>query len=445
MQFPRPNRLAVASVDTRMQDSWERMFPADAGFECRMVSVESLSAAADADLLIVSLEERAPLDVLASLPAVPVIVVLSADTPAEIVRVAAMATEDFAFHPIRPEELRERVERVLGRRPDAAISDALREEFTMLQLVGCEPAFLRAVSTIPRISRAELPVLITGETGTGKELCARAIHHLSPRRHFPFIAVDCGAVPEQLFESEIFGHTRGAFTGACAERKGLIQMAEGGTLFLDEVDSLNASAQSKLLRFLECKAFRALGSDRVSQANLRILCGTNKNLTQKVASGEFRSDLLFRIDVLRIELPPLRKRMADVALLAEHLLLLHAPKDGARRIGPAAIRKLMRYDWPGNVRELQNVLLRASLAADNGFILPQHIDLPVSETGDSAELDHEPETFREARSRALQLFEREYVNRLIERNQGNVTRAAREAGKERRAFGRLVKKYGLGA
>jgi len=200
-------------------------------------------------------------------------------------------------------------------------------------------------------------VLIVGETGSGKELFARAIHSLGPRRNFPFVPVDCAAIPELLFESELFGHLRGAFTDASHDRKGLAAVAEGGTLFLDEIDALSLRSQAKLLRFLEERSYRPLGSERLIGLNVNVVAATNSDLQELVHSGKFRADLFFRLNVLRLRLVPLRERRDDIPLLASHFIRQISLENeiGPRILTPAAIWKLTVYDWPGNVRELYNV------------------------------------------------------------------------------------------
>jgi DNA-binding NtrC family response regulator len=282
-------------------------------------------------------------------------------------------------------------------------------------------------------------VLITGETGTGKEQCARAIHHVSRRRDHPFLPVDCAALPDHLFENEIFGHSRGAFTDAHRDQKGLIGLAEGGTLFLDEIDSLSLPAQAKLLRFLQERTYRPLGGDRFLHADVNVVAATNGDLEQLVHRQAFRSDLFFRLNVLRLHLVPLRERRRDIPLLARHFLsvLCSESGSGTKTLAASTLERLSGMDWPGNVRELANVILRAFVFAKGAQILPAHIQAPA--TAESA--SRSPECFRAARVRAIESFEMEYVRETLRRHKGNITQAARQAGKDRRAFGRLVKRY----
>jgi DNA-binding NtrC family response regulator len=383
---------------------------------------------------------------------VPVLAVLpAADIHSPQFARAASASDDFVVMPVRPEEWRGRVARLTGpRSPEGEVATKLATVMGLLQLVGRAPSFLDVVRKVPLVARSGSPALITGETGTGKELCARAIHFTSPRRNQPFIPVDCGAIPDNLFENELFGHVRGAFTDAHRDQRGLVGLAEGGTLFLDEIDSLSIPAQAKLLRFLQDRSYRPLGSDRFLRGDVNILAAMNSNPELQVRDRRFRADLFFRLNVVRLHLSPLRERLSDVPLLARHFVSCYAAESGlgAKVLSPSVIPKLLAYDWPGNVRELGNVLQRAVVLAPERHILPEHVILPEPESpadappaaGDSGEGTI---SFRKGRAQVIEAFERSYVARLIEKHAGNVTRAAREAQKDRRAFGRLLKKHGL--
>jgi DNA-binding NtrC family response regulator len=381
-----------------------------------------------------------------SLP-VPVFAILAADDSA-LFHAALETVDDFLLSPVRPDELKRRIARFLGPRAKdlAEIQAALAAEIGLEQLVGRDPAFLRVVEQVARFGSNDAPVLLTGETGTGKELCARVTHLLSKRQRGPFIPVDCGAIPDHLFENELFGHARGAFTDARNDQKGLVALAQGGTLFLDEIDSLSLMAQGKVLRLLQEHTYRPLGSEVFRQADVRIIAATNRNLQQQVEQKAFRADLFFRIHVLRIHLPPLRERPADIELLSRHFIeeICRASNAPRKVLSQAAERKLGQYDWPGNVRELYNTLQRAVLCSPGAQIAASFIDLDSASVTEPEEIgETPPEKFRSAKLRAIQCFEREYVRRMMDKHAGNVTRAAREAGKDRRAFGRLAKKYGL--
>jgi two-component system response regulator GlrR len=372
----------------------------------------------------------------------PTLAVLPADTSEPLLRSAGQVADDFLLAPLRGGELRQRLGHMLEPSAEVkAVRERLLDEMGLTPLVGKDPVFLRAIEKVPRFAHSDMPVLITGETGTGKELCARAIHFLSKRSSFPFIAVDCGALPNDLIENELFGHARGAYTDAHRDQRGLITMAEGGTLFLDEIDALPPPAQGKLLRFLQERSFRPLGSDRFQQADVNVFAATNRDLEAAVGTKHFRADLFYRLNVLRLHLPPLRERLRDVELLASHFLIESgaAADFTAHSFSARALRTLALYHWPGNVRELANVVHRAVVACEGPQILPCHLAL----TGVAAGTETPPADFRAGRAAAVAAFERRYVDDLLHKHLGNVTHAAREARKDRRAFGRLIKKYGI--
>jgi len=362
-----------------------------------------------------------------------------------LLQAAAETVDDFLLWPVRHEELNKRIMRLLGTRSQESrdAEACLAAEVGLRQLVGRDPAFLKIVAQIAMFAGSNAPVLFTGETGTGKELCARLAHLLSKRQQGPFIPVDCGALPDHLFENEVFGHVRGAFTDARSDQKGLVALAQHGTLFLDEIDSLSAGAQNKILRLLQERTYRPLGSERFSDANVRIVAATNRDLEQAVEQKQFRTDLFFRINVLRVRLPALRERRGDVHLLSRHFIEEICSADGIPRkvLSQAAAHKLEQYDWPGNVRELHNTIQRAVLYSPGTQIAASSVDL--TQGAEVAEGDLP--SFRKAKLNAIAAFERDYVRQMMEKTGGNVTRAAREAGKDRRAFGRLARKYGLRA
>jgi transcriptional regulator with GAF, ATPase, and Fis domain len=343
-----------------------------------------------------------------------------------------------------------------------AVLDKLNRDIALARFVGQDRAFLAVVRRIPLVASAPNPVLILGETGTGKELCARAIHHLSRRQRAPFIPVDCGALPDHLLENELFGHVRGAFTDAHSHQRGLVGMAKGGTLFLDEIDSLSPTAQGKLLRLLQENTFKPLGADQFECADVRIVAATNSNLEDLVAARRFRTDLYFRLNVLRLVMPPLRERRSDIPQLAEYFVRQACVEVGipGKALAPQTTTILTRADWPGNIRELQNVIQRAVVFAAGPLLLPEHIS-SANEIGPASASTPSPPLavattpvaadtpaadsggFRAARARALEEFERSYVANLLRKHNGNVTKSAREAQTDRRAFGRLIKRYGI--
>ena len=321
-------------------------------------------------------------------------------------------------------------------------------------LIGTSRCFLRVTGMIPLLSATKSTVLISGETGTGKELFARAIHYTGDRRGKPFVPVNCAALPDHLIENELFGHSKGAFTGAFADKHGLFHEADGGTLFLDEINSLNLTVQSKLLRVLQDQEFRPLGSTKSRTVDVKVVTATNTDLRSLVEMRQFREDLFHRLNVLSVVIPPLRDRREDILLLATHFLKVYAKEfaRGSITMGPSCKTKLLGYSWPGNVRELEGVMQRA-VAMAGGEVLESHdLDLPTCESSQATmpaiestakagiSLD---DSFQKMKTKVIEEFERTYLSELLSAHQGNISRAARAAKKERRAFQRLLHKHGL--
>jgi two-component system response regulator GlrR len=312
----------------------------------------------------------------------------------------------------------------------------------VMGLIGNSPAFLKQVSKLPTIAGCDAGVLILGETGTGKEVCAQAIHYLSARASKPWVAVNCGAIPNDLVEDELFGHVKGAYTTALTERRGLVREAEAGSLFLDDVDALAHAAQAKLLRFLQEKEYRPVGSNTVHRANVRLIAASNHKLADMARQGTFREDLFFRLNVLTLHLPPLRERREDVALLAMHFLRQCAQhwRRKVEGISSAALERMSNYAWPGNVRELKHVIERAVLLTERPVLAADDIEL-----NDHSAPVPAGEPFQRAKARAIEQFERTYIEQLLIDHQGNISRAARAASKNRRALWQLIRKHRIEA
>lgn len=353
--------------------------------------------------------------------------------------------DDFFSCPFKDLEVATRVRRLLHGKPGAAVpfqqEPLIKEGYHFGGLIGESRRFRRILEKVPVLAQSDAIVLISGETGTGKDMFARAIHYQSARHGKPFIPVNCGALPDHLCENELFGHAKGAFTDASSVEKGLIAEAEGGTLFLDEIDTLSASAQTKLLRFLQDREYRPLGSSKGVIADVRIIAATNSDLRQQVRAKQFREDLFYRLNVLSLSIPPLRDNIEDIPLLADHFLARYAAQHGRGwcHLSSDAMQKLISYPWPGNVRELEGVLQRAVILCSSSILHPNDIDIPVgdqSETGETGPL-------RQAKMRTIGQFERAYLIHLLSAHKGNVTHAAKAAGKERRTLQRLLHKYGL--
>jgi two-component system, NtrC family, response regulator GlrR len=322
-----------------------------------------------------------------------------------------------------------------------AESSGSKVETAFGALIGTSPALLKQTSQLPVFARCDANVLILGETGSGKEVCAQAVHALSTRASGPWVAVNCGAIPSELVENELFGHVRGAYTTAHDSHEGLVRQAESGTLFFDEVDCLAASAQIKLLRFLQDRQYRPVGSTRVIEADVRIIAASNEELSDLVMAGAFRQDLYFRLNVLSLRLPPLRERLEDIPVLAQAFAQGFAVQYGRaiKGISTDAMSILLAYRWPGNVRELKNVIERAVLLAAGDVLIPTDIELPGL-SGSAAE-----NSFREAKARVVEQFEKTYLEGLLSTHAGNITHAALAAKKNRRAFFRLLKKHRVDA
>jgi two-component system, NtrC family, response regulator GlrR len=369
---------------------------------------------------------------------VPLIVVVDIDQPDEILSLLELGATDFLTPPLTAVETIPRVQRLLEytHRHQTPLG-TLKVQMGLAQLVGQSTVFRAAVERIPLVARCDVSLLIAGETGTGKELCAHAIHHLSRRAHRAFIPVNCGAIPAELVENELFGHERGAFTTAIAAQSGLVAEAEGGTLFLDEIDCLPSLAQVKLLRFLQEREYRPLGSAKMQRADVRVIAAANGDLDEAVRVGRLRQDLYYRLNVIPLRLPPLRERREDIPLLARHFLAKYVAefdKPGLS-LADSAVERLRRYDWPGNVRELEHLITRVVVLAPRAVIEGDDLGLPhLAETAGAA-------SFRDAKNR----FERGYVEDLLRAHGGNITKAAETAHKNRRAFWELIRKHHIDA
>lgn len=328
-------------------------------------------------------------------------------------------------------------------------NDQFAARFVRFNLLGRSPPFLQTLQLLARLAPLEAPVFIIGETGTGKELSARAIHCLSKRRNFPFVPVNCAGIPDTLVENELFGHAKGAYTDANEAERGLVTQAQGGTLFLDEVEVLSAKAQGTLLRFLQDLEYRPLGSGVSRKADVRLIAATNVSLGTLVEREDFRKDLLYRLNVLSLQLPPLRNRPGDIALLAGEFVRRFSAKysEPIKNFHPRTLVWMQDYSWPGNIRELENVIHRAfvttagnEIQIDDGFMTRGLAD---QSTTAETRFTCSHKNFNRAKAEAIAQFERQYLDQLMTETHGNVTLAARLGGKERRALGKLLRKHGI--
>ncbi|MGH9239092.1 MAG: sigma-54-dependent transcriptional regulator [Vicinamibacterales bacterium] len=381
----------------------------------------------------------------------------STETAVEAMRLGAV---DYFTKPFSMDELRLKVRQQFEasrlKQENVLLKRALNSSYSFSNIIGRSEPMLAVFKMIETIARTNSTVLITGESGTGKDLVARAVHYNSMRRDQPFVALNCGAVPETLLESELFGHMRGAFTGADQNKKGLLEAAERGTIFLDEIGEMNASMQVKLLRVLQDRRFRRLGGTDEVRADVRVIAATNQELPRLVAEGRFREDLFYRINVIGVHLPPLRDRAEDVPLLADHFLAKcagHMEKP-IRAISRETLERLMVYRWPGNVRELENAIERAVAVEQTPTLLPESLPPYVRPNGGGAV--HEPaEDIARSLSDfpALQEgfdleargedFYRHYIGLALERSGGVQTRAAELLGMSFRSFRYYAKKFNL--
>jgi len=369
---------------------------------------------------------------------IPVIAAIDGGAPTQTLELLEAGAADFMTMPLQPTEVLARAWRLLKQSSHG-------ERFTAIEsaqnhskkLIGNSPNFLQQVAKIPLIAGSEANVLLIGETGTGKELYARAIHYGSSRAGKPFIPVNCGAIPLELVENELFGHQRGAYTSASSQQVGLIEEAHGGTLFLDEIDCLPIFAQVKLLRFLQEKEYRPLGSSRMRRANVRIVAASNLDLEEAVGNGKVRQDLFYRLNIISLTLPPLRERREDIPLLARHFVTRYAQEEQKEIVGfsAEALHKLMLHNWPGNVRELEHAIERSIVLCNQSIM--QAEDLLISNSRDSSQR----ESMQEAKAKEIARFEKNYIQGLLSICRGNITRAAQVARKNRRAFWQLIQKH----
>jgi DNA-binding NtrC family response regulator len=369
---------------------------------------------------------------------VPVIVAVDAGEPGSMLELLRRGASDFVTPPIKAINIIPRVLRLLEQiRQQGTALYALKQKLGLKRVVGESPAFVAEVNKLPVIARCDASVLILGETGTGKELCARSIHYLSPRASKPFVPVNCGAIPVELVENELFGHEREAFTGAASSRAGLIHEADAGTLFMDEIDCLPLLAQVKLLRFLQDKEYRPLGSMKMRQADVRVMAAANIDLEEAVQAGKLRPDLYYRLNVIPLVLPPLRERREDIPLLARHFLARYANEFDKviTDFSLTAMQTLLLYEWPGNVRELEHVIERAIVMCERRVIGSEDMQLPRLNPRASEA------SFQEMKATMIAQFERTYINGLLRAYRGNISKAARAAQKDPRALRQLIRKH----
>ncbi|WP_298270367.1 sigma-54 dependent transcriptional regulator [Geobacter sp.] len=386
-------------------------------------------------------------------PTVPVIMITAYATVEMSIQALRRGAYDMLTKPFEPEELLYRVKNALKHTQLLEENRELREKlvgkFRFDNIIGASTGLKSVLERVEKIAVRDTSVLITGESGTGKELIAEAIHYNSPRKDRKYVAINCGALPESLLESELFGYKKGAFTGARENRQGLLEAADGGTLFLDEVGNLPMNVQKTLLRFLQEQEFLRIGDTTPTKVDVRIISATNADLKEAVKSGAFREDLYYRLNVVNIHLPPLRERRDDIPLLAAHFITLQNRKfdTALKGLDHDALEAATAFAWPGNIRQLKNVIEACTAMESEEYItlpvLSQFIEIPVPAGSGEAGSGFEGEGEEGDYAVALSRFELEYLKGLLRKNRGNVEAAAREAGMNMATIYRKIKKYQL--
>jgi DNA-binding NtrC family response regulator len=441
-------RVLVVDDEAAVRESLRMLLKKETDVETAQ-DVDSALAAIEAStpdliLLDVVMPGRSGLDLLPELAErglrIPVIVLTATNTVAVAVQAMKAGAADFLTKPFELDALRIKVRQLLDHHALELEVERLRDEVEDRQqlgeMVGRSAAMRAIFRTIERVAKSQASVLITGASGTGKELVARAMHSLSPRAKAPFVAVNCGAIPHDLIESELFGHERGAFTGATDRRIGRFEAAEGGTLFLDEIGELDPSVQVKLLRALQERVIERVGSSSSIKVDVRVVAATNRDLELEIQTGRFRQDLFYRINVVPVHLPPLSERREDILLLADTFLTRIAERDGraARRLSPAARAAIESYVWPGNVRELQNAIEHGLALVDGDVIELEHLPLAIRNTGSAEALREDWRQGRVSFEDAVTRFETDILREALERASWNQTHAASQLRLTRRVL-----------
>ena len=379
-------------------------------------------------------------------PAIPVLIMTAYSSVQSAVEALKTGAYDYLTKPLDFEALKITLERALEhtelRSENQALKERLREDFDLGKIIGRSRAMKELLEMVAMIAPSEATVLVSGESGTGKELIARAIHHNSPRREYPLVVVNCAALTDTLLESELFGHEKGAFTGADRRREGRFMQADGGTLFLDEIGETSAAMQAKLLRVLQEKEIQRVGGEETLPVDVRVLAATNRDLLQAVESGQFREDLFYRLNVVALEIPPLRERHDDIPLLAQHFLGKFAEKNRKDLKGftPQAMDLLLKYEWPGNVRELENAVERAVILLTGDHVTEKQLPMTITRTLEDEPLA--PSQLDLSRTRPLEEIEKDAILAALEAAGGNKSEAARRLGITRKTLHKKLKRYG---
>jgi len=457
----RKARILVVDDDPAVRRSCARILEQDHDVRLADSGSEGLALLAsepfDLALVDLKLADVSGMDILAQagdrFPDVPVIIITGYSTVKSAVEAIKTGAFDYVAKPFTPDEIEAAVEKALRQRrllrDYRELEEVLSEHYRFARLIGGSSAMKTVLSQIKQVAETDTTVLITGESGTGKELVAKAIHFSSARKNARFVAVDCGAIAPTLIASELFGHVKGAFTGATSDHTGLMQAAEKGTLFLDEIGNLSLELQSNLLRAIETREVRPVGATAPIEVDVRYIAATNRDLHAIVREGRFREDLFYRLNVFPIHLPPLRQRREDIPELARHFLAVLAAKMHKRvdEFTPEALNALVQYDWPGNVRELANVVERLVILCGEGRVGHAHVQKSLAGAAASVSVPQTAEELNEARQKlrdkAVADIERAFLVEALRRNAYNVTSAAADTGMQRSNFQAMLRKHGL--
>lgn len=427
----------------------------DEGYEVRLVDDGETAVAAleeqfyDLILMDVRMNRMGGIEALKQIkeisPGLPVIMMTAYASVGTAVDALKSGAYDYLTKPLDIDELKILVHKTLHHhqleQENIFLKEQLADRFDFSNIIGQSAAMQKLFETMALVAPSDATIIITGDSGTGKELIANAIHQNSPRREKPLIKINCAALPETLLESELFGHEKGSFTGAVKSRKGRFHLAHKGTIFLDEIAEMTAATQAKILRVLQEREFEPLGSSNTVQVDTRVIAATNRNLEEEIKQGRFREDLYFRINVINLNVPPLQYRREDIPLLADFFLKRYAEKNRRLIKGftPRAIDVLMRYDWPGNIRELENMVERAVIMARSDIITPADL----SDTLQALDYENQQSEIDLSPGRSLKDVEKEMILRTLEMAEGNRTHTAKILGISRRTLQLKLKEYGI--
>jgi two-component system response regulator HydG len=379
-------------------------------------------------------------------PAIPVIIMTAYSSVQTAVEALKNGAYDYLTKPLDFDELRFIMEKAMDHRQlkeeNRLLRETLGSHFDMQNIIGRSPAMVKLMETVAQVAPTEATVLITGESGTGKEMIAGAIHFNSGRKDGPFVKLNCAAITETLLESELFGHEKGAFTGAYKKKEGRFRQAHGGSLFLDEISEMSLAMQVKLLRVLQEREITRVGGEEVIEVDVRIIAATNRNLLQEIEAGRFREDLYYRLNVVTLNMPPLRDRREDIPLLTQHFLKMFAKKNRKQINGftPQSMDRLLKYDWPGNVRELMNAVERGVVLSRSDYLDEQELALILRDAPFSGEISPDYATTTDM---TLDEVEKESILKMLELTGGNKSEAARRLGVTRRTLHKKLKMYGV--